>query len=158
MLLYHCNFGYPLLDEGTKLVLNSIRVTPRDEVAAAGLSTVKQISAPMPNYTEQVFLHDVKENKDGWVTVGLVNQRLSVAVVLHYLKRQLPYLTQWKQMGEGVYVLGIEPGTCFVLGFKEEASQGRVIYLTPGETYETVLEFEFLSNRAQISSLLAEMS
>jgi galactose mutarotase-like enzyme len=142
LLLYHCNFGYPLLDESTLLRLES-DVTPRDEAAQKGLGTYKHVHAPQEGYREQVFFHDPKADDHGLVTVGLSNPALLASVFLHYLKDQIPYLTQWKQLGEGAYVLGIEPGTCRVLGFDEEAEAGRVLWLEPGETHSSKLLFEF---------------
>jgi galactose mutarotase-like enzyme len=144
MLLYHCNFGYPLLDEGAELHLKS-RVTPRDEAAAQGLKTYKQVHAPAPDYAEQVFIHEVEAGTDGHVLVGLVNRKLPVTAYLRYDKRQLPHFMQWRQLGEGAYVLGLEPCTCGPLGFEGEAEAGRVIWLEPGETHEISLEFGFVS-------------
>lgn len=147
LLLYHCNFGYPLLDEPTQLRLES-HVAPRDEEAAQGLGGYKEIHAPRAGYKEQVFLHDPIAGPQGVVTVGLHHPSLAVGVLMHYLKAQLPYLTQWKQLGEGAYALGLEPGTCHVLGYAEELEAGRVLWLEPGEARRFALLFEF-SSRAE---------
>lgn len=160
MLLYHCNFGYPLLDESTNIHLES-DVMPRDEVARQGLLNHKQIHAPTTGYEEQVFFHDPKADDNGVITVGLSNPALSIGVYLHYLKAQLPHLTQWKQLGEGTYVLGIEPGTCQVLGFEEENKAGRVLWLESGEARSFHLLFEFSSatdstlDRSEVREVLA---
>ncbi len=155
LLLYHCNLGYPLLDEGDILVVKS-RVTPRDDEAARGITTRRTISAPRAGYREQVFHHDVETDETGLATVGLVNPRRHLAAYLRYEKADLPHLTEWRQLGEGEYVLGLEPGNCFVLGFEEEDRLGRVRRLQPGETVQTELEIGFLATAAAIREMLGE--
>ncbi len=59
MMLYHCNFGFPLLDEGTELLAPSQRVTPRDAVAAPGLDGHACYEAPILGYQEQCFYHQM---------------------------------------------------------------------------------------------------
>lgn len=153
VLLYHCNFGYPLLDSGCTLSVKS-RVTARDAEAARGLATWRTIEAPTAGYREQVFHHDAEADADGRVTVGLVNPRLALAAYLRYDKETLPHLTQWKHLGEGEYVLGLEPGTSFVLGFEEENRLGRVRRILPGETFAATLEIGFLATREAIQAVL----
>jgi hypothetical protein len=153
LLLYHCNFGYPLLDEGDMLFVKS-RVTPRDAEAARGLPACRTIASPQAGYKEQVFHHDVETDEAGLATVGLVNPRRHLAAYLRYEKASLPHLTEWRQLGEGEYVLGLEPGTCFVLGFEEEDCLGRVRRVRPGETVQTELEIGFLATPAAIREVL----
>ena len=155
LLVYHCNFGYPLLDEGDTLSVRS-RVTPRDAEAARGIARRHTISAPQAGYREQVFHHDVEIDERGLATVGLVNPRRGLAAYLRYEKASLPHLTEWRQLGEGEYVLGLEPGTCFVLGFEEEDRLGRVRQLEPGEAVHTELEIGFLATAAGIRETLGE--
>lgn len=154
MLLYHCNFGYPLLDEGAELYVES-EVVPRDKAATHGLETYKQIHAPMPDYAEQVFLHNVNADSKGKATVALINRQLPAGVYLHYDKQHLPHFAQWKQFGEGDYVLGLEPGTCSVQGFEEEQRSGRVVWLEPGEGREIVLTIGFLASIEEIDEIVA---
>ncbi|HDH02780.1 MAG TPA: DUF4432 family protein [Actinobacteria bacterium] len=153
LLLYHCNFGYPLLDKGDTLAVKS-RVTPRDDEAARGMATRRTINAPQAGYREEVFHHDVETDETGLATVGFVNPRLHLAAYLRYEKANLPHLTEWRQLGEGEYVLGLEPGTCFVLGFEEENRLGRVRQLQPGETVHTELEIGFLATLDAIRETL----
>ncbi len=155
LLLYHCNFGYPLLDEGDALSVRS-HVTPRDAEAARGMATRDTIHGPQAGYKEQVFHHDVLADQRGLATAGLVNPRRHLAAYLRYEKASLPHLTEWRQLGEGEYALGLEPGTCFVLGFEEEDRLGRVRRLEPGETVHTQLEIGFLATPAAIHDMLGE--
>lgn len=142
MLLYHCNFGYPLLAEGARLHLEG-GVTPRDEAARAGLEHAHSVHGPRAGYAEQVFHCDLAPDEEGQCRVALVNPALALSVTLRFPKAALPHFTLWKQLGEGAYALGLEPGTCGVTGFAREQALGRVPTLEPGERYETALELSF---------------
>jgi galactose mutarotase-like enzyme len=155
MLLYHCNFGYPLLDKESILQVDSV-ATPRDADAAGGLSTWKSFESPCSEYREQVFHHDVRPDVFGTSRVALVNPKRELAVVLRYEKKALPHLTEWKHLGEGEYLVGIEPGTCFVLGRDEEDRSGRVVRLAPGESYTAAVAFDFLHNGEAIAGILTK--
>jgi hypothetical protein len=141
MLLYHCNFGFPLLDEATTLELNSV-VTPRDSVAVKGLDTWNTFHPPQADYQEQVFFHDITA-ENGQVALQLANPRRRLAVTLSYDKGELPYFSLWKQLGEGAYVLGLEPATCYPLGYAAEEAAGRVMTLPPQTSKTFHLTFDF---------------
>lgn len=131
MLLYHLNFGWPLVDEGTRIVVpEGTRTTARDAVAEKGLREATTLSAPVPGYDEQCFFHEVPS---GPVSVEMVNPS-GFGVRIEYDTAAFPYLTQWKMMGEGEYVCGIEPANCRVLGRAAERAAGRLQHIEPGET------------------------
>jgi hypothetical protein len=135
MLLYHLNFGWPLIGEDTEIVTNATATPePRDADAAAGLATASQLTAPIPGYREQCFFHHPIPEPDGYATVRLVNRALPLTVAVHYDTRALPHLTQWKMMGQGEYVCGIEPANCRVMGRAAERAAGRLQTIAPGET------------------------
>lgn len=131
MLLYHLNFGWPLVDAGTTIVLpEGTETTPRDAVAAPGRAHCLTLDAPIADYAEQCFFHDVPH---GPVTVEMRNEPRRFGVRLEYHTDEFPYLTQWKMMGEGEYVCGIEPANCRVLGRAAEREAGRLQTIAPGE-------------------------
>jgi hypothetical protein len=59
-----------------------------------------------------------------------------------YDAENLPYLNQWKQMGEGEYVTGLEPGNCVPIGQSGNAQRGSLRMIEPGETVKFVLQIE----------------
>ena len=63
-----------------------------------------------------------------------------------YSKETLPYLVQWKQMGQGEYVLGLEPGNCVPENQLNNAAKNLLKYIAPGEkiSHKVVLTFESL--------------
>lgn len=157
MIIYHCNFGYPVLDEDAELVAPSREVRPRDEVARAGLERYNRFERPQPGYAEQVFYHDMAAGGDGFVTVALVNHRASVGrglgVYVRYRQRELPRFVQWKMMGTGEYVVGLEPSNCWTEGRAAARAAGTLLMLKPGESREYVLEIGVLPDNGAIERL-----
>lgn len=146
MMLYHCNLGFPVLSPSAKLLTNSATVTPRDAVAAPGLDEYDVFQPPTPGYAEQCFYHEMVTDNAGDVRVALMNYELDggLGVYLKYHKKTLPIFTEWKQMGFGTYVLGLEPANCHVEGRAAERSKGTLQVLQPGEQRAYHLELGVL--------------
>lgn len=138
MLLYHFNVGYPLVREGTKLHLPAVKSAPRDAAAKVGFDTWPDYSAAIPDYAEQVFYHHTKSD-EGKTQVVLANPDFGVE--LAWATNTLPYFTQWKNVRQGIYVSGIEPGNCIPEGQNAARKNGRLVMLQPNETryFETHL-------------------
>ena len=108
-ILYHMNFGYPLLDENAELVIDSAETIPRDQEATNGITDFRTFIKPQQEYKEQVFFHKLNGGNNGVSSVILKNKKIGVSVSINLNVNELPFLTQWKMMGYGEYVLGIEP-------------------------------------------------
>jgi hypothetical protein len=143
MLLYHFNFGYPLIDEETELRLTENSVMARDKEAHIGIDKFNVFSKPIHKYSEQVFYHDLIPQEDGKVSASLYNKNLGakgIEVYVKFDKTQLPYFIEWKQMGEGDYVVGLEPATWYPEGRSEARKRGELLYIAPGEVKEFEIE------------------
>jgi galactose mutarotase-like enzyme len=140
MILYHINLGFPLLDETCRLVAEPHTVEPRDGTAAQGLDEWMHFQPPEANYSEQDFYHDLPADENGWSGIQLVNPAQHIALSVRFHKATLPNLVQWKQMGQGAYVLGLEPANCRVGGRSQERERGSLQYLQPGEQREFRVE------------------
>lgn len=140
MLLYHINFGFPLLSGNTEVFIPAMQTKQFN--AQAGKSDYMKLEEPRAGFTEKVFYHDMYADKDGSVGVGMFNPTLEDAfgAYIKFNKKQLPVLTQWKQMGEQDYVLGLEPGTNKTLGYAHAKEHEKIIMLEPGEKYPVRIE------------------
>jgi len=154
MLLFHFNLGYPLLDENAFLVASTEELMPRDSDAEKGKNNYMQCQPPTPGYIEQVFYHRLKADKNGDTQVALINEKLDLGVVIQFNKNQLFNFTQWKQMGEGEYVMGLEPCNCFVGGRTDPRNNEKLEYLEPGESRNFDLTIELLSEKKQIRDFI----
>lgn len=138
MVLYHMNFGFPLISSSTVLTTNTVNLRPRDEVAEPGVDQACGFSEPIPGYSEQVFYRDsVKES-----FAKLYNPDVNLSVEIRFAGEELPYLVEWKQMGQQEYVVGLEPATYPPSGRAAAREAGELLYLKPQEirTHEIVLE------------------
>lgn len=132
MVLYHVNLGYPLVRAGTTLVSPDHAVYPRDAEARKGVTTWAHYEAAQPAYAEQVFWHHLKAGADGQTAVALLQE--SFGLLFEWDTRELPYLTQWKNTRQGIYVSGIEPGNCLPEGQRTAQQKGRLVWLEPGQS------------------------
>ncbi|MBR6573168.1 MAG: DUF4432 family protein [Clostridia bacterium] len=105
-LLYHTNFGYPMLDEGTEIIADIDKVFPVDENAEKLLANRTVFRAPIDNEPEKCYY---LENNQNFVSV--VNKKLGKKVTVTYSKETLPVLVQWNSDASQDYALGIEPST-----------------------------------------------
>ena len=151
MILYHCNMGFPLLSPASRLVAPSAAVEARDDIAAQGLEQHTSFEGPTPHYAEQCFFHSFEPDSTGHVTVQLTNPELGLALQLRFRHRELPEMVQWKQIGQGTYVLGLEPANCRVEGRSAARKRGTLVELAPGETCDYYLEMTVLAGQARES-------
>jgi hypothetical protein len=159
-LLYHCNFGPPLLGEGSRLVAPALEVAPRDARASEGISKTDSYLPPTPGYVEQVFFYDLASGADNRTLAALRNAAGDKAAVLRYDKSQLPCFTQWKNTGatpDG-YVTGLEPGTNYPNVKKYERERGRVVRIDPGKSYRCELTVELCGSREEVSAVEKEIA
>lgn len=141
-LLYHMNFGYPLLSEDAELITDLSETVPRDPEAVKGLKEFRTFSKPLPAYNEQVFFHTPRGNDEGHTEVILRNKKIATAVTIRFNVNQLPHLTQWKMMAYGEYVLGIEPGNVHSKPRNLHRQENVLPFLQPGENAISELEIE----------------
>jgi hypothetical protein len=155
MMLYHVNPGWPLIDAGARLLLHARGTTPRDPVASEGLGSARVFSAPVKGFHEQVFSHDLVPAADGFATALVHNPALHRALAVRFRQRELPRFIEWKMMGEGEYVVGLEPANCGVKGRAEERRAGTLQFLLPGERKELHLLVTVLDGEGNIAEFVA---
>jgi hypothetical protein len=151
MLLYHINVGYPILDERSRLICSALDVTPASELAKSELERRCQMGSPERGAMERVYFHDLAPGGDGRVGAALVNEALELGLYVKWSKRQLPCFTQWKQLGMGEYVVGLEPGNCWPIGRTEQRKRGSLEIIKPGEQRRFELEIGVLPDREAIA-------
>ena len=143
-LLYHVNFGVPLLHPGAKVVLPAARIAPRDAMAVGNVAEWDTYGPETPGVPEAVFFCTLRADAEGRTQTLLRNAAGTQGVSLKFNTRQLPCFALWKNRlaaADG-YVTGLEPAVNFPNAKSFEKQQGRVIVLSPGEsrTFEVTLE------------------
>lgn len=105
-ILYHVNVGYPMLDEGVKIIAETKKITPRNDWAEKNIGKAFEIEQPEDNKEETCYLLDMKQP-----SISVVNEKLGKKFTLEYSGEQLPHFVEWKSMASGDYALGLEPST-----------------------------------------------
>jgi len=154
-ILYHCNFGYPVVSADTELKLDTEHSEPRDETAALGFGEHTRFQPPTAGYAEQVFYHHPRAGEGGYAVAALVNGALHFGAYVRFRTAELPHLVQWKMMGERTYVVGLEPANCWVQGRAHDRQTGALQFLAPGERVSTHLQIGALPDQAAIDAMAA---
>jgi hypothetical protein len=154
-LLYHANYGRPLLEEGATFVGAVTRVVPFNEHAAASVSSYARYDGPTPGFVEQVYCLYPRADDQGRACIGLVNKARDRAVSMTFAVSELPYVTLWKNTtaeGDG-YVTGLEPGLNFPNNRRIERKLGRVPKLAPAASHRAVIDFAIHVGSEQVGRL-----
>jgi len=152
MFVYHTNPGFPLLDEGARLLLASEKTTEWLEDREVGHETYAVARAPQPVAKDDVFVHRVRADAKGLANVALVNDRLQLGLYWRYPVREMPILNQWQHFHRGTYVTGIEPGNVSMLGRAWNRRHGYFQHIEPGEVREFHLEIGVLQGASEIAA------
>lgn len=157
-ILYHFNYGWPLLSPQAEILLSAKSITPRTPHAAEGLTSHLEICTPQPGFDEQVYYLTLNSDSQGMSKVALVNAELGWGIYEKFDTMQLPNFIQWKNLGAGEYVMGLEVSNSFPDGRDKERAQGRLPFIEPWETKKYCFELGIVDGDAEISALKAEIA
>ncbi|MDO4448592.1 MAG: aldose 1-epimerase family protein [Lachnospiraceae bacterium] len=160
MLLYHFNVGYPLLEEGAKIILPTKKITPRDEAAASFTEKYCIMEAPKDQEPEYVFLHELAEDGEGNTFAAVINEKTGFGIRLDFNRKNLPYFMEWKSLASGDYVVGLEPANSSVYGRAYHEEKGDLHTIKPfarenNRLVITILEGEELARTQEEAQALA---
>lgn len=159
-LLYHVNFGPPLLEAGARVVLPVERLVPYGLRAAEGIDDWDRYAPPTPGFAEQVYLCRLATTSAGDTQAMLVNSAATSAARLRFNHEQLPTFTLWKstESESDGYVTGLEPGISFPNPRPFESEHGRTARLEPGASRTASLAIDFLNDAEQVAEAQAEIA
>ena len=167
--LYHCNLGYPLLNEGARFVYRGRAqywVVPPPEgqdivqpLPAAAMNRLKRVPGGLPEHAgfgERGLIVDVEPDARGACHVGLLNPVLHLGLEFSYPAAALPRLAHWQHYGpRGCYVSGLEPFHGSLLGRDRDRHPGVDSVLAPGESRRYRLAIRVLRDQAEMHALAA---
>ncbi|MBO3802586.1 MAG: aldose 1-epimerase family protein [Candidatus Brockarchaeota archaeon] len=159
-LLYHCNYGSPFLEDGSKLVAAVRTVAPRDGRAEEGVRQWNAFGPPQPGFVEQVYFVEPVWDEDGRTRVMLTNKKGNKATSISFLRSELPYFTLWKCTSglQDGYVVGLEPATNYPNRRKFERTKGRVVKLGAGKTYGAKILIEVHFGEPEVSKIEGQIN
>jgi galactose mutarotase-like enzyme len=158
-MLYHINFGTPLLEPGAEVVVPIDTLVPRTPWAAAGVGHWSTYTEPTAGMEERVYFFKVLADSRGDSQALLKNAKEDRGVSVQFKPQQLSCFTLWKNetsLSDG-YVTGIEPGTNYPNPRSFETEQGRVIKIKPGATYTMDVGLKVHGSAAEVATVENEI-
>ena len=152
MLLYHCNVGFPVVDDGAELVYPA---QPGSCVSEASSPDFWQLTAPRADFVEECYEHDMRAGADGFVSAAVINRKREIGVFQRYPRSALPHHITWRQLGDVAYVVAMEPSTNRDAGRFDARERGELLYLAPGETRHYRLQIGALAGADAIETFRA---
>ena len=157
MMLYHINIGWPIVSENSRLFSTTAGVKPADDRARSEIDQWSTFLPPQTGYQERVYFHDLKPDERGGINLALVNESLELGVYLSFLKKEFPHFVEWKMMGKGEYVVGIEPGN--ITGHRAHMrKEGTLEFIKPGAQRTFTLEIGILEGKESINSIINKIN
>jgi hypothetical protein len=153
-IIYHANFGAPLLGAGSRFSGAIASVRSFNKHAAKNVKTFSEYSGPQPGFIEQVYCIKPLSGRDGRSEMMLQNAKGDCGVSLVFPTEHLPCVTLWKNLAaksEG-YVTGIEPGTSYPYTRRLEREAGRVPKLRPNESRQFTIDFAIHSDARSVEA------
>ena len=159
-IIYHSNFGAPILEEGSQVSAPVKQISPFNDYAKAGLKSWQTYLGPTKGFDEMVFNLVPYSDADGNTLAVLHNKSGEMGVAVGYNVKQLPVLTLWKNTDtkQQGYVTGIEPGTSYAYNTKYQRPLGLVPKLQPGQSQRFDLSYTLLRSKADTEQALADVA
>lgn len=152
--LQHINLGYPVVDKGSELLIPSLTVIPRDEAAEDGREAYGVFDAPTKRYAEKCYYHKLASDRQGMTCAAIVNRNCEdgFGAYLRFPAADFPWFNEWKQMGQGIYTVGLEPANCGVEGRAKDRQRGVLEFVRPGQKRQFRVEIGALVGKEEIAA------
>jgi Domain of unknown function (DUF4432) len=161
MLLYHINFGAPLLSEQTEVHLPTSGVTwTTPSVRADEQESFRVFAPPAHGFAQQTFEHRMRPRADNRVEAAIVNRSDAGrpwGVVLDYDSERFPHFFQWRYLASGNYVTAFEPSTNSARGRAAARADGELTLLEPGETRSSTTTLTIVDGVEECSAATARI-
>ena len=141
-LLYHINFGYPLLDETVQIEVSSDKVESCNDYAEEYHTERGAFGVPDVSNEEKNYLHSFDPGRTAFARI--LNRKLGIGVEISFQTDAFEYLNQWKMEGIKDYVLALEPCTVPCLNRAELRQRNMLKYINPKEELELVFTIKIL--------------
>ncbi|MEF1309473.1 aldose 1-epimerase family protein [Vibrio mytili] len=155
-IIYHSNFGRPILEKGAKITAAASEISPFNDYAKAGLEDWQTYLSPTKDFDEMVFNLKPIGDSEGNSLAVLHNQSGNQGVSVGFNIEQLPVLTLWKNTDteQQGYVTGIEPGTSYAYNTKYQRPLGLVPTIKAGESKQFDVTYTVLGDSNEVNSAL----
>ncbi len=147
-ILYHCNTGYPFLNENCYMELDSKKKRSATNFARVNIDRWDKMDKPSDSslVSEMVYMHDVGTNEENAATATIVNPQKNLAYRVQWDKSQLKNFMEWKSPIKGDYVWAVEPTNATFDGIKIMSEKKILETMKPFEKRCFDLEISLIDN------------
>lgn len=149
MLLYHCNFGYPLLDADAQVLTTPAQAEPLNPLS----DDPSHMLPPIDGRGEELYLCHARGSR---CIAMLHNPKLALAGYIAFDTAVLPRFLEWKMMKSHDYVLALEPCNTWAIPRTEAIRENKIAMLPAYSSVETSLEIGVVDGAAEIDAFIAE--
>ena len=150
MMLYHFNFGYPLLQADS-----CVRASKADLAASNPISTDSvHMMDPVDGRGEEMYY---RTNMGDRACGVLYNEKLELGAYVAFDTKNLPNMLQWKNMRSHDYVLALEPCNTWGMNRDKATQEGRIAVLPAYSSVENHLELGVLDGLTEIRQFIANL-
>jgi hypothetical protein len=167
--LYHCNFGYPLLDRGARFIYRGpseywmIPPPPGEDIvqplSAAAMNRLKRVPEPLAEHAgcvERGLIVEVPGDLAGVARIGVINPALKLGVEISYSAKALPRVANWQHFGpRGCYASALEMFSGSLLGSARDRHSLAKQFLEPGESRTYRVEMRVVTGHEELRKLSA---
>jgi hypothetical protein len=155
-IIYHSNFGRPILEQGAQFTTAASEISPFNTYAQKGLATWHTYLGPTKGFDEMVFNLKPIGDTQGNTLAVLHNKAGNRGVSVGYNVKQLPVLTLWKNTDtrQQGYVTGIEPGTSYAYNTKYQRPLGLVPKIQAGASKHFDVTYTVLRDTQEVDQAL----
>ena len=150
LLLYHINFGYPLLSEASMVDASKADLTPMNSVSADAV----HMTGPIDGKGEELYM---RTNFGPEAKAMIWNPDLALGAYVRFGTEHLPNLVEWKNMRSHDYVLALEPCNTYNLGRDRSIEENKVFYVPAYSSIENDLTIGVLDGMEEIEAFRAAL-
>lgn len=154
MILYHCNIGYPILTPDSEIYIPALETRARNDHSLEGIDSWMKSQNADADYEEMCYYHRLKPDGDNHSVVAVYNPELDMGIAIDIDLDTLDHFVQWKMMGAGDYVMGLEPCNATIDGIGDAVENGSMKYLDARESVEYHLTFTIIQGREELNSII----
>lgn len=149
MLLYHINFGYPLLDECCRVLTTKAELSPLVPL----VGNPSEMMSPIDRRDEELYLGRTKTEK---AFAMLYNPEKELAGYVAFNTDTLPRFLEWKMMKSHDYVLALEPCNTWGTDRKTSIENGKIEILKAYSSIKTSVEIGVIEGKDKINDFITE--
>lgn len=149
-ILYHFNFGYPLLQADSCVTASKADIIPMNNLSQDSF----HMMPPEDGRGEELYF---RTNLGDRACGVIYNERLELGAYIAFDTKNLPNMLQWKNMKSHDYVLALEPCNTFGLPRNAALEQGKIAVLPSYSSVENHIELGVLDGLTEIHEFLRNL-